>query len=139
MTRSRAILFPAVVLLLIAAGAVAHFALGGETSDLVWDAALVLTGAPVVWKTIAAARRGHFATDIVASLAIIGAVVLMQPLAGLVIVLMQTGGEALEHWAEGRASAATVSPDTSRPARRCPSLGACRAVRYPGKRWPSGR
>jgi heavy metal translocating P-type ATPase len=115
MTRSRAILFPAVVLLLIAAGAVAHFALGGETSDLVWDAALVLTGAPVVWKTIAAARRGHFATDIVASLAIIGAVVLMQPLAGLVIVLMQTGGEALEHWAEGRASAAVRALEEAAP------------------------
>jgi heavy metal translocating P-type ATPase len=115
MTRSRAILFPAVVLLLIAAGAVVHSALGGEASDLVWDAALVLTGAPVVWKTIAAARRGHFATDIVASLAIIGAVVLMQPLAGLIIVLMQTGGEALEHWAEGRASAAVRALEEAAP------------------------
>jgi heavy metal translocating P-type ATPase len=32
--------------------------------------------------------------------------VLDQPLAGLVVVLMQTGGEALERYAEGRASAA---------------------------------
>ncbi len=37
-------------------------------------------------------------------LAIITAVVLDQPLPGLVVVLMQTGGEALEQYAAGRAS-----------------------------------
>ena len=37
---------------------------------------------------------------------LVAAAVLLQPVAGLVIVVMQTGGELLEHYAEGRASAA---------------------------------
>ena len=37
-------------------------------------------------------------------LAIVAALLLGQPLAGLIVVLMQTGGEALERYAEGRAS-----------------------------------
>ncbi len=114
-TRTRAVVLPAAVLLLIVAGGVCYFALGADAARLVWSVALVLTGAPVVWKTIASARRGHFATDIVASLAIVGAVLLMQPLAGLVIVLMQSGGEALEHWAEGRASAAVRALEEAAP------------------------
>jgi P-type E1-E2 ATPase len=48
--------------------------------------------------------RGDFAADIVASLAIIGALVTGEYLAGCVIVLMQTGGEALEAYAVSRAS-----------------------------------
>jgi heavy metal translocating P-type ATPase len=42
----------------------------------------------------------------VAALAIATAIALQQPVAGLVVVLMQTGGEALERYAEGRASRA---------------------------------
>jgi heavy metal translocating P-type ATPase len=38
-----------------------------------------------------------------------------QPLAGLVIVLMQTGGEALERFAEGRASAAVRALEEAAP------------------------
>jgi heavy metal translocating P-type ATPase len=58
---------------------------------------------------------GHFATDLVAMLAIVTAVLLHQPLAGLVIVLMQTGGEALERYAEGRASAAVRALEEQAP------------------------
>ena len=36
----------------------------------------------------------------VAAMAIMTSVVLAQPLAGLIVVLMQTGGEALERYAE---------------------------------------
>ena len=67
---------------------------------------LAVTGAPVVWTTLRTAAAGHFAADLVASFAIVGALLLGEPLAGLVVVLMQTGGEALERYAEGRASAA---------------------------------
>lgn len=48
--------------------------------------------------------RGRFAADLVASLAIVAALVLQQPFAGLVIVLMQSGGEFLELYAAGKAS-----------------------------------
>ncbi|MFI5243954.1 MAG: heavy metal translocating P-type ATPase [Gemmatimonadales bacterium] len=115
MMRNKAIMLPAVVLLLIVAGAVVRYTVGVDASALVWGVSLVVTGVPVVWKTIAAARLGHFATDIVASFAIVGAIVLVQPLAGLVIVLMQTGGEGLEHWAEGRASAAVRALEEAAP------------------------
>ncbi|MDE3216668.1 MAG: heavy metal translocating P-type ATPase, partial [Gemmatimonadota bacterium] len=48
-------------------------------------------------------------------LAIVGAVAFGQPLAGLVIVLMQTGGEALERYAEGRASRAIQELEAAAP------------------------
>jgi len=78
---------------------------------------LVLTGAPVVWRTLRGLFRGHFAADVVATLAIVTAVMLQQPIAGLVIVLMQTGGEMLERYAEGRASAAVRELEAQAPQR----------------------
>src|SRR5262245_58987061 len=59
--------------------------------------------------------RGRFAADIVALLAIVTSVVLLQPLPGLVVVLMQTGGEALERYAEGRASRAVRELEDAAP------------------------
>ncbi|MEX1187069.1 MAG: heavy metal translocating P-type ATPase [Gemmatimonadaceae bacterium] len=70
----------------------------------VWTAGLVITGAPVVWRTLRSALRRQFSTDITATLAIVAAVAIGQPLPGLIVVLMQTGGEALEKIARGRAS-----------------------------------
>lgn len=84
-------------------------------SDRIWYTGLLLTGVPVIWTTLRQAARGHFATDLVAMLAVVGAVALDEPLAGLVIVLMQTGGEALEHYAEGRASAAVRELEAAAP------------------------
>jgi heavy metal translocating P-type ATPase len=69
----------------------------------------------VVWRTLVAARRGNFATDVVASLSIVTAAIIGQPFAGLVIVLMQTGGEALERFAERRASAAVRELEKAAP------------------------
>ncbi|MGH7580939.1 MAG: heavy metal translocating P-type ATPase [Gemmatimonadales bacterium] len=60
----------------------------------------------MVWRTLRGVLKGSFAADLVAMLAIAGALLLGQPLAGLIVVLMQTGGEALERYAEGRASEA---------------------------------
>jgi len=81
----------------------------------VWLVGLVITGAPIVWRTLLEARRGQWATDVVAVLAIVGAVLLRQPLAGLVIVLMRSGGEALEQYAAGRASAALRELEAAAP------------------------
>lgn len=80
-----------------------------------WLLGLVATGIPVLFDTLRSAARGRFATDIVASFAIVGAVVLNQPVAGLVIVLMQSGGAALERFAEGRASAAVRALEEAAP------------------------
>jgi heavy metal translocating P-type ATPase len=56
-----------------------------------------------------------FAADIVAALAIVTAFLLGQPIAGLVIVLMQTGGEALEQYAADRASRAVEELEAAAP------------------------
>lgn len=84
-----------------------------------WDrialVALVLTGAPLVWRTLRQMARGHFATDVVASLSIVTAIALRQPIAGLVIVLMQSGGEMLERYAARRASRALDELEDARP------------------------
>ena len=81
----------------------------------VWMLGVILLGAPIVFETLRNALKGRFATDVVASLSIIGSVALDQPLAGLVIVLMQSGGEALERYAEGRASAAVRALEEAAP------------------------
>lgn len=75
-------------------------------SHRVWLIGLILTGVPLIWRTARRVLRGRFAADIVATLAVLTAMLLGQPLAGLVVVLMQTGGEAFERYAEGRASEA---------------------------------
>lgn len=109
------LLRPLVALLGIMAGAIVHARLGGAASRDTWMVALVLAGAPVLVRTAGAMLRGQFATDIVASLAIGTAIALREPLAGLVVVLMQTGGEALERYAEGRATAAVRALEDAAP------------------------
>ena len=76
---------------------------------------LVLLGAPVAWRTLRGMLRGEFAADVVAMLAIVTAIVLREPITGLVIVLMQTGGELLERYAEGRASDAVRELEAAAP------------------------
>jgi heavy metal translocating P-type ATPase len=66
--------------------------------------ALLLAGVPLVARTLWGMARGRFAADIVAMLAIVTSLVLGEYFAGVVIVLMQSGGEALERYALGRAS-----------------------------------
>jgi len=84
-------------------------------SRSVWMIGLAVAGLPVVFKTVAGLARGRAAADIVATLAILAAFPLGEPLAGLVVVLMQTGGEALERHAEGRASAAVRALEAAAP------------------------
>ena len=69
----------------------------------------------MVWRTLRGIVSGRFAADLVAMLAIIGALLLREPLAGLIVVLMQTGGEALEHYAQGRASEALRELESAAP------------------------
>ena len=73
-------------------------------SDAVLLVTVVVGGAPLVLKTLVGLVRGRFAADVVAMLAIVTAVVLGQYFAGAIIVLMQSGGEALEAYAMRRAS-----------------------------------
>ena len=80
-----------------------------------WAVGLAVTGLPVVWRTLRGVASGRFAADLVAMLAIVTALLLAEPLAGLIVVLMQTGGEALERYAEGRASEAVRELEAAAP------------------------
>jgi heavy metal translocating P-type ATPase len=110
-----ALVSPAVALLTLAGAGVVWLSAGAGPARVVLTAGLVVSGAPVVWNTLRHAARGHFATDIVATLAILGALIVAQPIAGLVVVLMQTGGEALERYAAGRASSALQQLEAAAP------------------------
>jgi heavy metal translocating P-type ATPase len=109
-------LLPALALGFILLGLAARFGAGSPLwAARIWGAGLVLTGAPVVWRTLRGIAAGRFAADLVAMLAIVAAVILREPLPGLIVVLMQTGGEALERYAQGRASEAVRELEAAAP------------------------
>jgi heavy metal translocating P-type ATPase len=112
----RAAIIPALTLIAVIAGLSMHLvpAVDPWAPDFLM-AALVLLGAPVVLGTVKGMLQGEFAADVVAMLAIVTAVVLREPFAGLVIVLMQTGGELLDAYAEGRASNAVRELEAAAP------------------------
>jgi heavy metal translocating P-type ATPase len=112
---SRAARLPALALLFILIGLAVRLGGSRPAAAALWSAGLVVTGAPVVWRTLRGAAAGRFAADLVAMLAIVAALPLGEPLAGLIVVLMQTGGEALEHYAEGRASQAVRELEAAAP------------------------
>jgi heavy metal translocating P-type ATPase len=96
---------PFFTLLGLSLGLFFHFPL--QTADIshwIWLTTLLVCGAPIVFQTIKGMLQGHFASDIVAMLAIITALVMNEAFAGAVVVLMQSGGEALENYGLRRAS-----------------------------------
>ena len=114
--RVPAALLPAAAALAIAAGVLAGYGAGDRgAAHAIWRVSLVVTAAPLLWRLLRSIRRGDFATDVVAALAILGAILLDQPLAGLVVVLMQSGGEFLEAYAAGRASRAVRALEEAAP------------------------
>ena len=113
--RWRAFVAPAATAVALLAGAVCRWRGDAMLAQQVWLVGLAVTGLPIAARTLLGVLRGRWAADIVATLAIVGALALGQPFAGLVVVLMQTGGEALERWAEGRASAAVRELEAAAP------------------------
>jgi heavy metal translocating P-type ATPase len=77
---------------------------GAAVRHYIWMTGLLLTAAPIVWNTGRGILRRKFAADLIASLTVIVALTLGQPVVGLVIVIMQSGGESLERLAGRRAS-----------------------------------
>ena len=87
------------LLLAVILGLAAGFAVG----PLAWDALAGLVAAVVAVDFVRALRRGVLGVDVIALLAIVGAIALNQPLAAIIIALMVAGGTALEEFAEARA------------------------------------
>ncbi len=108
-------LLPVLALTVIMSGLALRAGPFSAGAQALWLGGLVVLGLPVVFRTLRGALRGRFAADLVATLAIITAVVLGQPLPGLVVVLMQTGGEALESYAARRASRAVAELEAQAP------------------------
>ena len=65
---------------------------------------LVLGGIPLVFTLIAELARGEFGADLLAGISIVTAALLGEYLAGAIVVLMLSGGDALEQFALRRAS-----------------------------------
>jgi heavy metal translocating P-type ATPase len=77
---------------------------------------LVVGGAPLLFDLAARLSRGEFGSDLLAGMSILAAAALGEYLAGAIIVLMLSGGGALEAYATHRASAVLAAL-----ARRMPS------------------
>jgi heavy metal translocating P-type ATPase len=96
---------PIFALFSLISGAILHWGLDlTNEAHWLWFVTLLIGGAPVIWETARGITRKQFASDIVATMAIIAAIVLNDAFPGVVIVLMQTGGKALEDYAFRRAS-----------------------------------
>jgi heavy metal translocating P-type ATPase len=67
-------------------------------------AALVIGGIPLVWELFTAMLRGQFGSDLLAGISIVTSVFLQEYLAGAIVVLMLSGGQALEAYAVRSAS-----------------------------------
>lgn len=66
--------------------------------------ALIIGGIPIVFNLTIKLFKGEFSSDLLAGMSIITAVLLEQYLAGSLVVLMLSGGQALERFAVKRAS-----------------------------------
>jgi heavy metal translocating P-type ATPase len=74
-----------------------------RTAHGIWAAALLVVGVPLTRSVAKRIRRGQPGADVIALLAIAGALALGEYLAGAVIALMLSGGDYLDARAFGRA------------------------------------
>ena len=81
----------------------------GHTSVMVRQLPLIATllfgGIPLVWELLGKLARRQFGSDLLAGISIVTSVLLGEYLAGSLVVLMLSGGEALENYAVRSASA----------------------------------
>ncbi len=96
---------PVFALVALLVGSIANWSLNQPNlARWIWLATVVIGGVPIVWNTLRGMLRRKFAADIVAMLAIVSAIILGEGFAGSVIVLMQSGGEAVENYGRRRAT-----------------------------------
>jgi len=101
---NRSRLLAAVSLLAITAGGALHLAGAGGAGDAVWAAAVALLATSLTYDVARTVfGEGHLGVDSIALVAMVGALILGQYLAGAVVGLMFSGGAALEDLASARA------------------------------------
>jgi heavy metal translocating P-type ATPase len=87
------------------------------TSNLPLFAALLAGGIPMMWGLLKRLAKRQFGSDLLAGVSIITAILLREYLVATIVVLMLSGGEALEEFATARASSVLDAL-----ARRVPSI-----------------
>src|SRR6266487_4449151 len=90
---------PLVVVTLMLASLVLWLAGRGDSANWTLLAVALLGGIPLLWETLRQLFHREFGVDVIAILAIAGSIFLHQYLAGALVVLMMSGGEALEAFA----------------------------------------
>jgi heavy metal translocating P-type ATPase len=101
--RVRTLWAPCAALCGIVAGGLLALLVGPDPADAVWAATVALMLVPLSWSVARALMHGDLGVDLIALLAMAGALALGEYLAGSVIALMLAGGNALEEFASGRA------------------------------------
>lgn len=84
-------------------GGACHLLGAADVGDLLWAVTIAATLVSVGWAVIRALLRGDIGVDVIALLAMAGALVGRELLAGAVVAVMLLGGNALEAVAAGRA------------------------------------
>jgi heavy metal translocating P-type ATPase len=87
----------------IVTGGVLYALLGSGPADVAWAVTVAIMLVPLSWSVLRSLLHGNLGVDIIALLAMAGALALGEYLAGAVIALMLAGGNALEVFASARA------------------------------------
>jgi len=100
----RARIVAAIAVIGIAAGGLLHVLGAGDAGDAVWATAVALLSAELAYEVVRTVIvERHLGVDAIALVAMVGALVLGEELAGAVVALMFSGGAALEAAASRRA------------------------------------
>jgi heavy metal translocating P-type ATPase len=92
-----------IVLVAVLAGGALWLAGAHTAGDAAWGAAIVLALIPLGISVVRDLAHRETGVDLIALLAMVGSLVLGQYLAGAVVGLMLSGGQALERYADARA------------------------------------
>jgi cation transport ATPase len=96
---------PAFAIVGLIFGLVTHYVFNSqEIGHWIWFVTLVIGGIPIIFGTVKGIFHRHFASDIVAMLAILTAIMTNNAFPGVIIVIMQSGGKSLEDYAYRRAT-----------------------------------
>ena len=87
----------------LVAGLVLTWAGRPEAADAAWTIPAVVVAVRLAWAIVHDLVHGEVGVDLIAILAIVGALLLGEPFAAAVIGVMLATGEALERYAQGRA------------------------------------
>jgi heavy metal translocating P-type ATPase len=94
---------PAAAIAGIVSGGLLYAIVGSDAADVAWAATVAVMLVPLGWTVLRSIAHGDLGVDLIALLAMAGALALGEYLAGAVIALMLAGGNALESFASRRA------------------------------------